>query len=157
MGQWMYRSTAGWKDLAHAVVNCWVCDLTIAPFLFVDMICKRSINEITNPNPVYNHSITWQYDYNECWVGRYGVDSGRGLFQGSIPAFAWRGWEKQRKTSVTTFRHRSTCLARHFRNSLPFNITLVTIHNLYLHFCLIQRIRVYVTVCLITSVILPHG
>jgi hypothetical protein len=39
-----------------AVVNCRVCELTIALYLLVVTTCKCSINPITNPNPVYSHS-----------------------------------------------------------------------------------------------------
>jgi hypothetical protein len=38
-----------------------MCELAIALWLLVATICKLSINPITNPNPVYSHSYTWQY------------------------------------------------------------------------------------------------
>jgi hypothetical protein len=41
-----------------AVVNCGVCELTIALQLLVITISKCSINPITNPNPAYSHSYT---------------------------------------------------------------------------------------------------
>jgi hypothetical protein len=44
-----------------AVVNCGVCELVIALWLLVVMICKWSTSLITNPNSVYSHSYTWQY------------------------------------------------------------------------------------------------
>jgi hypothetical protein len=53
--------TADWESLVHAVVNCKMCELAIALQLLVVTICKCSINTITNPNPVYSHSITWQH------------------------------------------------------------------------------------------------
>jgi hypothetical protein len=51
------EGTANREDLVHAVVNCRVCELVIAPYLLVITICKCSINPIINPNPVYSHSI----------------------------------------------------------------------------------------------------
>jgi hypothetical protein len=45
------EDTADWEDLVRAVVNCRVCELAIALWLLVVMICKLSINPITNPNP----------------------------------------------------------------------------------------------------------
>jgi hypothetical protein len=42
----------------RVVVNCRVCELATALYLLVVTICKCSINPITDPNPVYSHSIT---------------------------------------------------------------------------------------------------
>jgi hypothetical protein len=41
----------------RAVVNGRVQELAIALQLLVVTFCKSSINLITNPNPVYSHSI----------------------------------------------------------------------------------------------------
>jgi hypothetical protein len=41
-----------------AVVNCKVCESAIVLQLLVTPSCKRAINPITNPNPVYSHCIT---------------------------------------------------------------------------------------------------
>jgi hypothetical protein len=49
------------KHLVRAVGNCRVYELAIELYLRVLTICKCSINPITNPNPVYSHSYTWQY------------------------------------------------------------------------------------------------
>jgi hypothetical protein len=38
-----------------------VCNSVRLSQLFVVTFCKRQVNPITNPNPVYSHSITWQY------------------------------------------------------------------------------------------------
>jgi hypothetical protein len=43
--------TADWEDLARIVINCTVCELTIALQLLVITIRKCSVNPITNPNP----------------------------------------------------------------------------------------------------------
>jgi hypothetical protein len=40
------------EGLVHAAVNYRVCELAIAQKLLAVTICKRSINPITNPNPV---------------------------------------------------------------------------------------------------------
>jgi hypothetical protein len=53
-GSWGTSSgevTADWEDLVHAVVNRRVCELETALQFLVVMICKCSINPITNPNP----------------------------------------------------------------------------------------------------------
>jgi hypothetical protein len=57
--RWSY--TADWEYFVRAVMNCRVCELTLALQLFLITFCKRLINPITNPNPVYGHSYTWQY------------------------------------------------------------------------------------------------
>jgi hypothetical protein len=45
------------EDLVRAVMNCKVCELAIASELLVVTICKSPIDPITNPSPVYSHSI----------------------------------------------------------------------------------------------------
>jgi hypothetical protein len=45
------------EKTVRAVVNCRVCELAIAPKLLVVAICKCSMNPVTNPQPVYSHSI----------------------------------------------------------------------------------------------------
>jgi hypothetical protein len=52
------------KTLYYAVVNCRMCELALALQLHVVMISKCSVNPITNPNPIYSHSYTWQYILN---------------------------------------------------------------------------------------------
>jgi hypothetical protein len=52
------QNTADWKDFVCAVVNCRVCELALALWLFVVTFCKSWINPITNLNPVYNHTHT---------------------------------------------------------------------------------------------------
>jgi hypothetical protein len=61
------EDTADWEDLVRAVVNCRVCESAIALQLLVVTIYKWSTNPITNPNPVYSHSYTWQYIYMYTW------------------------------------------------------------------------------------------
>jgi hypothetical protein len=56
--------TADCEDLGRAAVNCRECELAIALYLLIVTICKCSTNPITNPNPVYSHSHTWQYPTN---------------------------------------------------------------------------------------------
>jgi hypothetical protein len=51
------EDTADWKDLVLPVVNCWVCEFMTA--LNVVMVCKSSINTITNLNPTSSHTTTW--------------------------------------------------------------------------------------------------
>jgi hypothetical protein len=53
--------TAYWGGLVCAVVNYRVCEFAIALQLLVFKICKCSINPLTNQNPIYSHSYTWQY------------------------------------------------------------------------------------------------
>jgi hypothetical protein len=48
------------KGLVCAIVNWWVRELAIEIQLLIVIICKCSTNPITNPNPVYRHSYTWQ-------------------------------------------------------------------------------------------------
>jgi hypothetical protein len=47
------------KGLAGAVVICELWRLTVALYLFVDpsRVYKLSINQFTNPNPVYSHTV----------------------------------------------------------------------------------------------------
>jgi hypothetical protein len=54
------EDTADWEDLACAVVNCKVCELVTAlqSLVLISCVHKCWINPITNPNPVYSHSIT---------------------------------------------------------------------------------------------------
>jgi hypothetical protein len=54
------EDTADWEDLLRAVVNYRVFELAIAVELFVATFCKCLITPITNPEPVYSHSRTWQ-------------------------------------------------------------------------------------------------
>jgi hypothetical protein len=61
-----YKTTTGedaadWEDLVRVVVKCRVCELAIALQLLVLTICEFSTDPITNPNPVYSHSYTWQH------------------------------------------------------------------------------------------------
>jgi hypothetical protein len=78
--QWVSRyqattgeDTADWGDFVRAAVKCRVCELALALYLFLVTFCKSSINTITNPNPVYNHS-------NHVTIGvRSGVHSGESL------------------------------------------------------------------------------
>jgi hypothetical protein len=53
------EDTADSEDLVHDVVNCRLCELAIALQLLMVMSCvfKCLINTITNPIPVYSHSI----------------------------------------------------------------------------------------------------
>jgi hypothetical protein len=55
------EDTADWEHIVRAIVNCSVCELATTLYVLVVTICKRTINPITNPNPVYSHSIAWQY------------------------------------------------------------------------------------------------
>jgi hypothetical protein len=55
------KGAADWEDSVRAVVNCRACKLATALLLLADMICKCSINTITNPYPVYKHSYKRQY------------------------------------------------------------------------------------------------
>jgi hypothetical protein len=55
------EDTVDWEDLVRAVVDCRLCELAIALELLRVAIFKSSINPITSPNHVYNHSNTWQY------------------------------------------------------------------------------------------------
>jgi hypothetical protein len=48
-------------EKVRTVVTCRVCESAVALELLVVTICKCSRNPITNPNPVYSHSVTWQY------------------------------------------------------------------------------------------------
>jgi hypothetical protein len=41
-------------------VTCRACELAIALWLLVVTICQWPIDPITNPNPAYSHSYTWQ-------------------------------------------------------------------------------------------------
>jgi hypothetical protein len=50
-----HQATTG-KDIAN-----WISNAVRVSYLFVVTFCKCSINAITNPNPVYSHSHTWQY------------------------------------------------------------------------------------------------
>jgi hypothetical protein len=61
------ENTADWEDLVRTVVNCWVCKLATAVKLLIVAICKLSLNPITNPNPVYSHSYTWQH-HTTCYI-----------------------------------------------------------------------------------------
>jgi hypothetical protein len=45
----------------RAAVNFRVCELATALQLLVVMMCKWSVTPITNPNPDYSQSYTWQY------------------------------------------------------------------------------------------------
>jgi hypothetical protein len=45
------------KGSARAVGNCRVCELEIALWFLVGMICKCSINPIAYPNSVYSHYL----------------------------------------------------------------------------------------------------
>jgi hypothetical protein len=49
------------QDLVPAAVNCRMCELAITLELLIVKICNCSINQITNPNSVYSHSIKLQY------------------------------------------------------------------------------------------------
>jgi hypothetical protein len=60
------------ENLVCDAVNCGVCELAIALYFLVVMICKCSINPITNPHPVYNHSIA-------CKLCGIGFSSSTGL------------------------------------------------------------------------------
>jgi hypothetical protein len=55
------EDTADWKDLVRVVVNFRVCKSAIALYLLVVMICKLSVNAVTNSKPVYSHLCKWQY------------------------------------------------------------------------------------------------
>jgi hypothetical protein len=46
------------KTYVCTVVNCRVCDLTIALWLLAVTFCTSSVNPISNPNPVYSHTHT---------------------------------------------------------------------------------------------------
>jgi hypothetical protein len=61
------EDTDDWEDLVNVVSNFWVCELAIALWLLIVTICKWSINQITNPNPVCSHSYTWHYV--DQWLG----------------------------------------------------------------------------------------
>jgi hypothetical protein len=69
-----YRTTTVEDRLRRLSVNCKVCELAIALQLFVVTSCvyKCSINQITNPNPVYSHINTrnniffWLVTYTRC-------------------------------------------------------------------------------------------
>jgi hypothetical protein len=60
-----YQATVSedWEDFVYSVVTLiyGVCNSVRLSYLFVVTFCKYLINPITNPNPVYRHSITWQY------------------------------------------------------------------------------------------------
>jgi hypothetical protein len=62
-----YQATTG-EYTAHLkdAVNCRVCELAIALWLLVVTIIKCFINSITNLNPLYRHSYTWQYTIYMC-------------------------------------------------------------------------------------------
>jgi hypothetical protein len=40
----------------------WVTTISGALQLVVILSCKRKMNPVTNSSPVYNHSITWEYE-----------------------------------------------------------------------------------------------
>jgi hypothetical protein len=40
-----------------AVVNCRVCEIAIALELIVVTSCKRPVNPVINPNPIYSHCV----------------------------------------------------------------------------------------------------
>jgi hypothetical protein len=52
------EDTAGWKNLASAVVICEVWKLATALKVLVapTRVYKQSINRVTNPYPVYTHT-----------------------------------------------------------------------------------------------------
>jgi hypothetical protein len=59
--QWLVKNVTDWEDLVCPVVICEVCRRVAAYSLLIVTNCKSAINPITNPNPIYSHSIIWQY------------------------------------------------------------------------------------------------
>jgi hypothetical protein len=59
--QRLLKALTDWEDLVCSIVICEVCRTVQSSFVVAS--CKSSINPITNPKPVYTHTITWQYIY----------------------------------------------------------------------------------------------
>jgi hypothetical protein len=60
------RNVHCWKTLTSSAVktvteNTSLCVIVICKD-YLRFLCKFQINPITDPKPVYNHCITWQYD-----------------------------------------------------------------------------------------------
>jgi hypothetical protein len=53
--------TADLRHLVHILVDCRMCELSIALQLLVFTIYKCSINPIKKPNSVYSYSYAWQF------------------------------------------------------------------------------------------------
>jgi hypothetical protein len=58
----LVKAVTGWEEEVYPIVICEVCGTVRAQSLLVVSTCNSSINPITNPNPVYSHSIGW-YSY----------------------------------------------------------------------------------------------
>jgi hypothetical protein len=59
--KWLVKTH--WKGLLYSVVRRRAHELARALQLLVVTICKCAINPVTNRNPVYSHSYTWQYSW----------------------------------------------------------------------------------------------